>query len=119
MSDNLWREDNTGYSTPDLTHMLESEVLEILGASHYVACNGQQLDPSMPQEILQSTVWANWEAEYYEDIRLIGFGSARPVTACLSSYPSSQLRDQQTPEAYFIGKIDHRADLFRIGCVVC
>lgn len=110
------------YTSRHLAHMSEKEIVYILGGppeiKECVRLDGKPLDSHMPRQIMRSATWDDWVEEDYEDIRLVGLGSAIPGGSCSSSSTWNQVRGVRTPEAIFNGEFDYRADLFRVGCVI-
>lgn len=74
------------------------------------------LSPSDASEVVQRVSWDEWVDEDEEEIRLIDWGEAFPVGDI--RHNPSQPRSLRAPEFFFRGHVDHRADLWRTGCVV-
>lgn len=74
--------------------------------------------PHLPKQLVQTARWELWEDETVEDIRLVDWGSAFPVGETVSVEAMAQPIDLRSPETFFIGKFDHRHDIWRVGCVI-
>ncbi|KAK7698664.1 hypothetical protein SLS64_012275 [Diaporthe eres] len=71
--------------------------------------------PHLPKQLVQTATWKNWEDETEEDIRLIDWGSAFPIGETVPVEVMAQPIDLRSPETFFIGKFDHRHDIWRAG----
>ncbi|KAK3329241.1 kinase-like domain-containing protein [Apodospora peruviana] len=72
----------------------------------------------LPKHIVKTADWALWYDSPWEDVRLIDWGSAFPVTTTVPADVHGQPFNLQSPETFFIGLLDYKHDLWRAGCVV-
>lgn len=70
------------------------------------------------KQLVQTARWNMWEDETEEDIRLVDWGSAFPVGETVPVEVMAQPIDLRSPETFFVGKFDHRHDIWRTGCVM-
>lgn len=78
--------------------------------------DGTPLHPGLPKQLVEKIQWAEWCHEDDEDLRFIDVAQVFP----LHSPPKrlDQPFELRAPETIFQDKIDHRVDLWRVGCVV-
>lgn len=74
--------------------------------------------PHLPKQLVQIAKWEVWEDETVEDIRLVDLGSAFPVGETVTAESLAQPVDLRSPETFFIGKLDYRHDIWRIGTMI-
>ncbi|KID76090.1 hypothetical protein MBR_04025, partial [Metarhizium brunneum ARSEF 3297] len=52
-----------------------------------------------------------------EDVRLVDWGESFPTSETATATHLAQPCDLKSPEAFFVGSIDYRHDLWRVGCM--
>ncbi|QLI70571.1 uncharacterized protein G6M90_00g078460 [Metarhizium brunneum] len=53
-----------------------------------------------------------------EDVRLVDWGESFPTSETATATHLAQPCDLKSPEAFFVGSIDYRHDLWRVGCMI-
>lgn len=74
--------------------------------------------PHLPKQLVQIAKWEVWEDETVEDFRLVDWGSAFLIGETVTAESLAQPIDLRSPETFFIGKLDYRHDIWRIGTVI-
>ncbi|KAJ0122612.1 Serine/threonine-protein kinase SKY1 [Diaporthe amygdali] len=96
----------------------EEDIFVALGGQPMTSTNNgrEALPPNMPRMLVKTADWDMWTDRDEEDIRLLDWGLAFPVTQAVTSLP--QPIDLRSPETFFCASIDFRHDLWRAGCVI-
>ena len=105
-----------------LSRLSEEELFEALGppnADELTRLDGKPLGRGIPTQLIESAQWTGWPLDDDEDdenIRIIDLGEAFHQDAVPRNL--AQPGGLQAPESIFIGKLDYRQDLWRVGLVV-
>lgn len=104
---------------PCLGHWTEETFIKMLGKPEigYVRRrDGRDLGPYMPGHIVRPTSWGAYSWKSTQTVKLIDFGESffSPAAPQTLHTPLSV----RAPEVIFQDRIDHRVDLWSMGCMV-
>jgi serine/threonine protein kinase len=110
---------NLAFSIPSVDSLLEEEFLQKLGKPDIGPVrrnDGEPLEPGMPDYIVRPTCYPPDLSLAVHPIKIVDFGE---------SFLSMDVPDTlhtplavRAPEVIFGDKLDHRADLWSMGCMV-
>ena len=84
-----------------------------------VRIDGEPLGSGIPIQLIKRAAWIEWpdeEGEEDDDIRVIDVGEAFSQNAVPEKL--AQPDELRASETIFTGTIDHRVDLWSVGCIV-
>jgi serine/threonine-protein kinase SRPK3 len=107
--------DNIAFSCGELSTVTKKDLFKVLGTPkpvELVRRDGKPLDKALPRHLVKSAVW-DWQKEDAAELRIFDFGESFQGAATLAR-PGSL----KPPEIIFTESLDHRGDLWCVGCVV-
>ncbi|KAJ2897115.1 hypothetical protein MKZ38_004970 [Zalerion maritima] len=70
--------------------------------------------PFLPPQLVKTATWVKWKDSSAEDIRIVDWEQAFPVSAKVDRKSLAQPLDLRSPETFFEGQIGPKGDLWRI-----
>ncbi|OIW34167.1 kinase-like protein, partial [Coniochaeta ligniaria NRRL 30616] len=110
---------NVVFTAHKLAQSSLESIFDVIGApkpEDLIRCDGEQLSPGLPEQLVEKAGWDDWIDEDDEDIRVIDLGEAFAQGA--EPVHLSEPGGLQVPEGIFTGRFDYRLDLWRAGCTI-
>lgn len=105
---------------PCLDKATEDAFFEILGKPEIGRVerhDGKDLEPGVPEYIVKPASYGNRSWNSTQSIKIIDFGESFSSTAVPHTLHTPL--PVRAPEVIFQDQIDHRVDLWSMGCMVC
>ncbi|KHO11328.1 serine/threonine protein kinase, AGC family [Metarhizium robertsii ARSEF 23] len=98
----------------------DDELEEIPGGDPIVAeyTATEPLPSHLPKHIVSAASWNGWYDYAMEDVRLVDWGESFPTSQTATATHLAQPCDLKSPETFFVGSVDYRHDLWRVGCMI-